>query len=180
MGQNDLQESINEKPKRKKQPIVANVIIDTRENKPWDFNIKLPSNLSLGTLSQKLNAGDYSLIGYSDPAIDKTTLIIERKNSLEEFLGNIGKNYDRFVRELELLSAYTYPLIIIEDDLRSAYARFQKSAYFNLPPEYVIKRINEFYFDYGVTTLFLSNRTIAQKYVLNFFKYFLVKHGQES
>ena len=70
--------------------IFANVIIDNQEKKPWDFSGKLPSKLSIKSTSVKnLDYGDYTLDGYDKPEF-KDSLIIERKASAEELLGNVS------------------------------------------------------------------------------------------
>jgi ERCC4-type nuclease len=162
--------------KRKRSKLTANVVVDTRENKPWTFELKLPSNLAIGSMEiRKLDAGDYSLVGFDEPG--PNSIIIERKQSLEEFLGNLGRHWERFERELEKLSQYGTALIIIEDDLKTAYSRFRKTKFFNMPPEFIIKRIADIQCRYSVSTHFLSNRTYAQKFCLNMFKYFLLEHG---
>ena len=159
-------------------PIVGNIIVDTREAKPYNFELKPPSGFAVGELiEQGLKAGDYTLEGYSDPSAGPS-IIIERKGSFEEFLGNIGKHWERFQRELEKLEPFTIKKIVIEDDLKTAYGRYKKTKFFNFPPSYILKRISEIEMIYGVTTIFVTNRTYGQQYVLNLFKQFLITHGE--
>jgi hypothetical protein len=70
------------------------VIRDTRE-KPdhgWMWN---KSKYCEGTISQKLDQGDYAIEGYED------LMAIERKGAVSEWANNLGVHWDRFERELE-------------------------------------------------------------------------------
>ena len=89
-----------------KETIYANVIVDTREKKPWDFSDGLPSFFAVREIKNiALPCGDYSLEGHDG----KDGIIIERKNSIEEVIGNFGKNWDRFQKELDKLAEYKRP-----------------------------------------------------------------------
>jgi len=164
------------KRKGRDNNIKIRIIRDTRETSPWDFEGSIPSKLDIVTIyDDTLDAGDYSIVGYDLPN-DTCSIIIERKRSLEEFIGNIGKNWDRFQRELEKLSLYEYKYIIIEDDLHNAYSRYKSSrTYFNMPPEFIISRISDINIRYGVSTHFLTQKYYAQRYALNLFKYVVTK-----
>ena len=65
----------------------------------------------------------------------------ERKKDLIEFIGNIGnkKGWERFQRELEIMSEYASPHIIIADDLSEGYKRYKtrygRNKYFNVVPD---------------------------------------------
>ena len=152
----------------------VNIIIDTREKKPWEFK-NIPSGVLINNIyHDKLDAGDYCLLGLEFPNQD-FSVIIERKAKMEEFLGNIGCNWKRFKRELKKLSEFKRPAIIVEDDMSKAYARYKSSigrrrGYFNLHPEFIIKRISEIYIDYGVPVFFASSRSMGERFALNFFK----------
>lgn len=165
--------------------IFANVIIDNQEKKPWDFSGKLPSKLSIKSTSIKnLEYGDYTLDGYDKPEF-KNSLIIERKASAEELLGNVGKNWERFQRELDGLRKYNYAVILVEDDLHDAYGKYmarnpKKGMYFTLPPDFLLSRICEIDQGWGVKTLFLSNKYYAQRYACNMFRHVLTKEKNES
>ena len=151
------------------------VIVDTREKSGWDFEGKLPSNIYIKKIYRdKLEAGDYTIVGYESPD-DEFGVIIERKNSVEEFLRNIGKNWDVFKRELEKLSKYKVAAIIVEDDLSEAYKRFNAKAgkygkIFNLPPDFILKRVSEIKSMYGVSVFFVSSKYNGQRLACNLFK----------
>ena len=155
-----------------KETIYANVIVDTREKKPWDFEDGLPSGFFVKEIKNiALPCGDYSLEGFDA----KDGIIIERKNSIEEVIGNFGKNWDRFQKELDKLAEYKMPYIIVEDDLRDSFARYnvrdpKKGRYFTLSPDFILKRVTEIDYKWGIKTLFLSNKYFAKKYMCNLFK----------
>ena len=157
-----------------KETVYANVIIDSREKKPWDFSDGLPSDFFVP-------CGDYSLEGFSDT----NGIIIERKNSIEEIVGNFGKNWDRFQNELDKLAQYKRAYIIVEDDLRDSFARYAvrnplKGKYFTLSPDFILKRVCEIDYKWNVKTLFLSNKYFAKKYVCNMFKQLIVESKNEK
>jgi ERCC4-type nuclease len=170
-------ENIKRHPEKNEQKNIldVNIIIDTREKRPWEFK-SVPSGMNINNIyHDKLDAGDYCLLGLEFPEQD-FSVIIERKAKMEEFLGNIGYNWKRFKRELEKLSEFERPAIIVEDDMSKAYARYKSSrgrrrGYFNLPPEFIIKRISEIYIDYGVPVFFASSRSMGERFALNFFKH---------
>jgi ERCC4-type nuclease len=75
-------------------------IIDSREQTPWDL-------APLRTIAGTLPTGDYSVAGLEN------VIALERK-SLEDLLGCIGRERDRFERECQRLLAYPCRAIIVE------------------------------------------------------------------
>jgi ERCC4-type nuclease len=150
------------------------VIVDTREKNPWTFEGEMPSNLHIKKIySDKLEAGDYTIVGY-DLEGDDYGIVIERKNSLEEFIGNIGRGWDRFKIELEKMSKYRTAVIIIEDDLKDSFSKYKSKTghgrYFNVSPNFIVKRIAEIKSRYKVSTYFMSNKYFAQRLACNLFR----------
>jgi DNA excision repair protein ERCC-4 len=82
-------------------------IIDTREQRPFDLQLRdgttLPSKR--GTLS----TGDYSI----DGLFDEKVVCIERK-SLQDLAQCIGKERNRFERELERMAEFKIKSVIVE------------------------------------------------------------------
>jgi len=76
------------------------VVIDTREQTPWDLE---PLQVGRGTLP----TGDYSLLDFPE------AIAIERKE-LSDFISVIGHGRDRFERELMRLKAYEASMVIVE------------------------------------------------------------------
>lgn len=63
--------------------------------------------LELRTINRALPAGDYSIDGFD------TRIAIERK-SKEDLFHTLGRNRDRFSRELEKLNSYEFAAILVE------------------------------------------------------------------
>lgn len=75
-------------------------LVDTREQTPWDL---APLRTETGTLA----TGDYSVRGL------ESMVAIERK-SLPDLLGVIGRDRERFDREVQRLAAYPVRALIVE------------------------------------------------------------------
>ena len=78
------------------------VLIDTREQDPWEFR-NLPSELGA------LQTADYSIRGLEH------LVALERK-SLPDLLACVGHERDRFKRELQRLRAYRFRCVVVECD----------------------------------------------------------------
>jgi len=78
------------------------ILIDTREQCPWSFH-ELPSETAT------LDTGDYSVKGLSH------LVSVERK-SIQDLVGCVGADRDRFKRELQRLRAYRFALVVVEAD----------------------------------------------------------------
>jgi len=76
-----------------------NILIDTREQRPFSF----PCPTTRATLP----AGDYSILGLEN------AVSIERKSKADAY-STIGNGRRRFVRELEKLELLDYAAIVIE------------------------------------------------------------------
>ena len=75
------------------------IIIDTREQHPFDFD----GPTQAGTLA----TADYSVVGLEH------LIAVERK-SLDDLLACIGRERERFKRELQRLRAYRFRMLVIE------------------------------------------------------------------
>ena len=75
-------------------------IVDTREQHPWDL---APLKTQAGTL----DTGDYTLAGCEN------VVRIERK-SLEDLLACVGRERERFDREIQRLLAFPVRILIVE------------------------------------------------------------------
>jgi DNA excision repair protein ERCC-4 len=91
------------------------VLIDTREQLPFSFD-GIPADKEHGggvwevkTERRGIPSGDYSLDGYAD------RVAVERK-SVSDLFGTVSKGRNRFVRELERLSEFTFAAVVIEGD----------------------------------------------------------------
>jgi hypothetical protein len=98
--------------KGKAKPCPFMIIVDTREQKPFEFrgiDDHRGHVLEVATTRRKLDAGDYSILGLEQE------IAVERKTKPDMY-GTAGKGRDRFEREIELLAAMAAPAIVIQCD----------------------------------------------------------------
>ena len=94
-------------PKYEKAPKYT-VIRDTREQEGYYFS---EYDLCLGMVDQKLDTGDYSIVGLEDK------VCIERKGCVEELAINLGQKKHTFLREIERMKDCPHKFIILEFSL---------------------------------------------------------------
>jgi DNA excision repair protein ERCC-4 len=80
--------------------IQPTIVIDSREQEPLTFS-------NLPTVRGTLDTGDYSIRGLEH------LVAVERK-SLGDLLACVGRERDRFKRELQRLRAYRFRILVIE------------------------------------------------------------------
>jgi len=126
------------------------VIRDTREQEGWSFST---SGSCQGTVSEKLDTGDYSLHGYED------VFTIERKGSIAEFAKNVVQ--DRFERELERMNPIKHSYILLEfnmDELinypSSLKINYHQKKKIRLRGSFILKRMLEISLKYKPRILF--------------------------
>lgn len=128
------------------------IIVDTREQKPHKFH---KSKNCLGMEQKKLDFGDYTIEGLEN------FIIIERKQSIDELCGNIGKNRKRFEKELERMQVCRYRFIVVEDYLSSIYRR----TFSRMKPNAVFETIWAWELKYDVRFIFAGTRKMAHKII---------------
>ena len=120
------------------------IITDSREQLPYSFE-KWP--VKIETIG--LSVGDYSLAGFSD------RIAIERK-SLDDLVGcMMGKNRERFERELAKAGSFERFAVVVESDIQDISAGRYTS---NMKPHAALQSITAFYIRYGIPFLFCGNR----------------------
>lgn len=120
------------------------VIRDSREQIPWEFT----SDKSYeGFIKKKLNAGDYSIVGYED------VVSIERKRNTGEIAANV--HAPRFERALARLNEVKYAYMIFEftadDVLAFPYGSgipLDKQKYVKINGNYIMSKIMGYMFRY--------------------------------
>lgn len=90
------------KLKKTLEPLTITAICDSREQRPVDL---FPLKVIRGTLA----TGDYSVAGLQH------SIAIERK-SLQDLIGCVGRERERFEKEIQRLLAYETRAIIVEAD----------------------------------------------------------------
>lgn len=133
-----------------KTPLEYTVLIDTREQLPYEFK-----NSERGTIP----LGDYSLKTYSGE------ISIERK-SLADLFQTLGKGYSRFKNELIQAKDLDYFAILIEGTLDQIQnKKFLNSYRSSLQGYVVIKRLFSITVRYGIPIFFAANRKGGQMIV---------------
>lgn len=131
------------------------VVIDTREQKPFDMNPTV-FDVSRATLP----TGDYALADHLECGS------IERK-SLGDLVQTVIADWPRFRRELYRLAAFDYPLILVECSVDDILAKRYES---DAEPNAVIGRVNSIMIDHGIPVLFGGARKsathIAERYLI--------------
>jgi ERCC4-type nuclease len=148
------------------------VIIDTREQLPWEFELH-------ATAKKKLDTGDYSIEGLED------ILCIERKRSVAEIANNIAEK--RFKDVLERMSKMQYPFMLFEFDLEDIYSfpvgsDIPKKLWDNLKisANYILKYITLVQLNYGVHILFCGCPENAERLAVSIMKRVYEKHGHKE
>lgn len=120
------------------------VIRDTREQIPWEFT---SDQYCDGFIRQKLDAGDYSIVGYEN------IVAIERKRNTGEIAANI--NAPRFEKALARLNEVQHAYMIFEftadDVLAFPYGSgipLKKQQYLKVSGNYIMSKIMGYMFKY--------------------------------
>ena len=117
-------------------PVLPPILIDTREQAPFTFDHP--------TQAATLPTGDYSLRGLAE------YVAIERK-SLPDLCACIGRDRDRFKRELHRLQAYQCAAVVIEADMGAIVAGEYRS---RVHPAAIVGSLSKWLVRYRVPFLF--------------------------
>lgn len=124
------------------------IVADSREQAPYSFE-QWPVNV----VRAGLPAGDYSLIGFED------RVAVERK-TLDDLIGCLmGKERDRFQRELSKLRPYESAAVIIEATLCDITRGRYRS---QMKPQAALQSIATFFVRCGVPFLFCGDRASGE------------------
>jgi len=139
-----------------------NIIVDTREQKPWTF-------ASCNTVKKKLDTGDYSIEGLEH------LLCIERKNSVSEIANNISES--RFKDELQRMSDYLYKFILLEFNLQDVLNYPRGSSVppklwskIKIRPPYILKFLTELQTKHNIHVIFCDNPIAAEEMAFSIIK----------
>ena len=131
------------------------IIVDTREQLPWEFGAHTTSK-------HKLDTGDYTIEGLEN------LLCIERKQSVSEIANNITES--RFPDFLERMSLIPHKFMLFEFDLDDVYnfpvgSDIPKRMWEKLlvSNNYILKMIMSFHVKYGIHTIFCGDSDNAEK-----------------
>lgn len=148
------------------------IIVDTREQKPWEFT-------DFSTSVAKLDTGDYSIKGLED------ILCIERKRSISEIAGNITEK--RFEDVLTRMSEYKFPFILLEFGLDDVFnfpigSDIPKKLWnrIKIKPQFILKNLIEMALIYNINVIYCGNKSNAEEYALAIMNKVYQKYGKQN
>lgn len=146
-----------------------NIIIDTREQKPWDF-----ANADVVTTRKKVEIGDYTIEGLEN------RLCIERKRNVSEFIFNFTE--DRFHRLIKKIQAFEWKYILLEfsiDDVMlypiNSGIPDRQLHKVKLKGDFLLKCISKLQVYYDIHVLFCGDADNAKIMALNIMKQVIEK-----
>ena len=122
------------------------ILVDTREQTPFDF-------LGHPTKTETLPFGDYSLEGFI------RDICIERK-SLPDLIACVGRERDRFEKELLALRGYRFRAVIIEADLKEIFTGRWRG---EIQPAHVLGSINGWRAKLQIEFIYAGNPQLGAK-----------------
>jgi len=124
------------------------IIADSREQQPYLFE-RWPVEIQ----EAGLKTGDYSILGFEDK------IAVERK-TLDDLIGCLmGKNRERFQKELSRSRSYELFCVVVESDLSDVAKGLYES---KMKPHAAIQTLTAFHVRYGIPFLFCGNRAGAE------------------
>jgi ERCC4-type nuclease len=123
------------------------ILIDSREQRPY----RLPNAEVRG-----LPTGDYSIAPAA--GMEQLPVLIERK-SKEDLFSSLGRNRDRFEREVRRMAEYDYAAIVIEASLEDL---LEPPPFSCMSPRVVIRTLLSWSVRYGLHVLFVGSRRCGQ------------------
>lgn len=148
------------------------IIVDSREQNPWNFDTMEKS-------VSKLDTGDYSLKGMEE------IFCIERKGSVSEFANNITEK--RFKDVVERLSKVQHAFLLFEFDLEDVLiypvgSNVPKRMWdkLRISPKFILKHINELQLLQNVKVLFCGDASNAEKMALSLMRKAYEHYGQSK
>jgi ERCC4-type nuclease len=146
------------------------IIVDTREQTPWEF-----ANHTVS--SKKLDTGDYSVEGLEN------VFAIERKRTVSEIANNITEK--RFIDVLNRLQTFQHKFILLEFTLNNVLdypvgSTVPKKMWNSLKitGKYILKYLTEINIKYGIHTIYCGNRDNAEDVALCIMKRMVELYGK--
>lgn len=135
------------------------IIVDTREQQPWEFAHHT-------TALKKLDTGDYSIEGM------ESILCIERKKSVSEIANNITEK--RFKDVIDRMTQYKYSFMLFEFDLQDILiypvgSNVPKRMWdkIKISPNFILKNLIEFQLLNNIKIIFCGSPSNAEKMSLS-------------
>ena len=130
------------------------VVVDSREQRNLDFT----GFKDVEVVRTKLDAGDYSLVGYE-------SLITFERKSVQDLVGTLIGGHERFLRELERMKSYKEKYILIEHSPTILYQYCAKHGWekkFNT----IIQSLLAYAYHYQCRVRFCKNREDMAEYIV--------------
>lgn len=132
------------------------VIKDTREKDGYYFSVV--SNCK-GMIDQKLDTGDYTLLGLEDK------ICVERKGCIEELAVNLGQQKHAFMAEIDRMKTFEHKFLVLEFTLEEL-IKFpdntripeKNKRTIKITGKYMLKCLMEFQIYDGVHVIFCGNK----------------------
>lgn len=148
------------------------IVIDTREQIPWEFGYH-------NTATHKLDTGDYSIEGFEN------IIAVERKKSVSELATNLSES--RFSDVLQRLSAIKHPYMVFEFDLDEVYnfpvgSDIPKRMWdkLRISGNYIVKRLIEIQLQYNIQVVFCGDANNAERFVVSIMKRIYERYNNEQ
>ena len=146
------------------------VVKDTREQDGYYFS---KYNKCAGMVNEKLDTGDYAILGMEEKCC------IERKGCIEELAINLGQKKHEFLNEIDRMKDFSHRFIVLEfslDDLidfpeNTRIPEKNKSS-IKITGKYMLKCLMEFQLHEEVHILFCGNKHNAFLTVSSIFNRF--------
>jgi ERCC4-type nuclease len=152
----------------KKDPFT--IIVDTREQLPWEFGFHITSK-------QKLDTGDYSIQGF------ESLFTIERKRSVSEIANNVTES--RFKDVLERMGRIPHGFMLMEFDLQDIYSfpvgsDIPKKMWdkLKISGNYIMKYLVEAQLNHNINILFCGDPENAERTAVSIMKRIYEKYGK--
>ena len=117
--------------------------LDNREQRPYSFPCE--------TVTRFLATGDYSILGLED------VVTVERKSKRDAY-GTIGSGRNRFMRELDRMSRFSYAAIVVEASMSNFLIPPRHS---KLNPSSAINSLLAWSVRYDVQVFFADSRALG-------------------
>lgn len=131
------------------------VIVDTREQRPWQFDTGL-FDVKRGTLA----TGDYSLVGLEN------IVSVERK-SLGDLVSTVTHDWIRFRKELYRLAGHEFAVIVVEAEPCDLWEHRYEA---QVDPASVWGRCNDCFITHGIPVFWWGSRKYCEPAVGRLFK----------
>ena len=147
------------------------IIVDTREQMPWEFGFH-------STSKRKLDTGDYSIEGY------ESIFTVERKRSVSEIANNISES--RFKDVLQRMGSIPHSFMLMEFNLEEVYqfpvgSDIPKKMWdkLRISGNYIMKYLIEAQLNYNIHILFCGDAENAERTAVSIMKRIYEKYGQK-